>query len=150
MKFTLHVQNVSQQKSVPKRNEIAGWARAALKGFEREQVELGVRIVDVPESAELNLRYRDKPGPTNVLSFPFENPPGVETAILGDLVICAPVVTREANAQHKAKTGYWAHMVVHGIMHLRGFDHQNERDANIMQGMETQVLQSLGFSDPYL
>jgi probable rRNA maturation factor len=149
MKLTLHVHNVSKDTGVPDKSHFTHWAQAALHDFEREKVELGVRIVDEDESAELNTRYRHKDGPTNVLSFPFENPPGAASDILGDLVICAPVVSREASYQHKLRDGHWAHMVIHGIMHLRGYDHENEQDAERMQGMEAKVLQSLGFLDPY-
>ncbi|MEJ2327702.1 MAG: rRNA maturation RNase YbeY [Chromatiaceae bacterium] len=127
--------------------EIDRWVRAALGAADDR--ELNIRIVNEPEMAELNSRYRHKEGPTNVLSFPFESPPGVNSAILGDIVICAPVVRREAGEQGKALAAHWAHMVVHGIMHLRGYDHENEADAERMEAAETEILTGLGFPAPY-
>jgi len=128
---------------------IRRWARAALADARLRQAWLGVRIVNERESAALNTRYRRKRGSTNVLSFPFEPPPGVASAVLGDLVICAPVVNREAKAKSVASAAHWAHMVVHGIMHLRGYDHQTRRDAAVMERKEAAVLKGLGFADPY-
>ena len=101
------------------------------------------------ESAELNQHYRGKPGPTNVLSFPFEAPPGVETEILGDLVVCAPVVEREALEQGKTLQSHWAHMVVHGVLHLQDYDHIEENEAVIMESEEITIMNRLGFSSPY-
>lgn len=122
---------------------------AALGDRRRREVWVGVRIVNDRESARLNARYRRKPKPTNVLSFPFEPPAGVASAVLGDLVICAPVVNREAKAKGAAPLAHWAHMIVHGIMHLRGYDHQSRRDAAIMERKEIAVLKELGFANPY-
>lgn len=128
---------------------IRRWARAALADARQREVQLGVRIVNDRESAALNTRYRRKRGPTNVLSFPFEAPAGLASAVLGDLIICAPVVNREAKAKNVASAAHWAHMVVHGIMHLRGYDHQSRRGAAIMERKEAAVLEQLGFADPY-
>ena len=128
---------------------IRRWARAALADSRRRETCIGIRIVNERESAALNARYRRKQKSTNVLSFPFESPPGAASTVLGDLVICAPVVNREAKAKNMASAAHWAHMVVHGIMHLRGYDHQSRRDAAIMERKETAVLKGLGFADPY-
>jgi len=135
--------------TLPSSRVFTRWARAALDGIRRRRVTLVVRIVGESEGARLNTRYRGKPGATNVLSFPFEAPRGVRSDHLGDLVLCAPVVRREARAQGKRETAHWAHLLVHGIMHLRGYDHQNQRDARRMESREARVLKQLGFPDPY-
>ena len=127
-----------------------GVARAALKGLRRRRVALGMRIVGNAESAALNGRFRRKSHPTNVLSFPFEAPPGTRSDILGDLVICAPVVRREAHTQRKPVKAHWAHMVVHGILHLRGYDHRKRQDAAVMEKMEIRLLKELGYANPYI
>lgn len=127
---------------------IAHWAQAALEGHER-YVEVGVRIVDESEIIELNQRFRKKAEPTNVLSFPFEDPPGTQTDVLGDVVVCAPIVSSQAQTEGKPLSAHWAHMVVHGIMHLRGYDHETPEEANAMEHMETRILEGLGFPDPY-
>jgi probable rRNA maturation factor len=126
------------------------WARAALKGLRRRRVALGMRIVGNAESEALNGQFRRKSYPTNVLSFPFEAPPGTRSDILGDLVICAPVVRREAHTQRKPVNAHWAHMVVHGILHLRGYDHRKRQDAAVMEKMEIRLLKELGYANPYI
>ena len=108
-----------------------------------------VRIVDEAESNELNLTYRGKDKPTNVLSFPFEAPPGLELPLLGDLVICRQVVEREAQEQGKPLMAHWAHMVVHGSLHLLGYDHIEDEEAEEMEALERDIMQELGFADPY-
>lgn len=148
MKLALSVDYASRRPA-PKRALIARWARAALAGTREVRVAVGVRIVNEAESATLNQRYRGKVGSTNVLAFPFEVPRGASSETLGDLVICAPVVNREADAQGKAAEAHWAHMVVHGIMHLRGYDHQTKQEAAIMERKEILVLRSLGYNNPY-
>lgn len=150
MKVQLNVQNVSTSERVPESAQLLQWAETALSGINEDSVELGVRIVDEDESAELNSRYRKKQGPTNVLSFSYEDPPGASSNILGDLVICAPIVQHEAREQNKSPDAHWAHMVVHGIMHLRGYDHEQDDDAEIMQNKETQLLKILGYPNPYV
>jgi len=129
---------------LPAREAFEAWAAAALAGEDRDAAELTIRIVDAAESAELNRRYRHRSGPTNVLSFPFEAPPGIELPLLGDLVICAPVVAREAAAQGKPAAAHWAHMVVHGILHLLGYDHLEEEEAAGMEALETVILARMG------
>ena len=125
------------------------WARAALAAVERAG-SVCIRMVDAPEMADLNKRFRSRDGTTNVLSFTVdtESPDGREL-ILGDIVICAPLVASEAAAQHKTTDDHYAHLVVHGVLHLCGFDHENTKDAKVMEGHEVAILQSLGIADPY-
>ena len=144
----LEVQRASDAVSMPDTADFDRWAQAALEDV-GQSVELVIRIVDEPEGRELNLRYRGKDQPTNVLSFPFEVPPEVESRHLGDLVICAPVVAREAEQQGKTANDHWAHLVIHGILHLRGFDHQTEEDAQQMESREKTILRGLDIEDPY-
>ena len=148
MQIELAVQYASR-RAAPPRRALYRWVEAALADWRRRAVRVGVRIVNQTEGAALNRRYRGRPGPTNVLSFPFQAPARMRGAVLGDLVICAPVVNREARAKGVAPESHWAHMVVHGIMHLRGYDHQSPRQAAIMERKEAAVLKRLGFGDPY-
>ena len=136
-------------EGLPTEEQIVQWATAAVQP-EGDEVEMTVRIVDEAESHELNLTYRDKDRPTNVLSFPFECPDEVELPLLGDLVICRQVVEREAAEQEKPLMAHWAHMVVHGSLHLLGYDHIEDDEAEEMESLETQIMQGLGFDDPYL
>jgi probable rRNA maturation factor len=142
------VEDASGAPDVPAADELARWAEAALRGRQQD-AELSIRIVGEAEGAELNDTYRHKSGPTNVLSFPAELPPGVPVAALGDLVICAPVVAREAAVQGKAPAAHWAHMVVHGCLHLLGYDHEDDGQAAEMEPLETAILADLGYPDPY-
>jgi probable rRNA maturation factor len=134
---------------LPSRAQFRQWAQAALGGS-RSDVEITIRIVEPGESRQLNRDYRGKDSPTNVLSFPFHNPPGIQLPLLGDLVICKAVVESEAADQYKPPEAHWAHMVVHGCLHLRGFDHIEEPQAQQMEGLESRILQQLGYPDPYL
>lgn len=136
-------------EGLPTEEQIVQWATAAVQP-EGDEVEMTVRIVDEAESHELNLTYRGKDRPTNVLSFPFECPDEVELLLLGDLVICRQVVEREAAEQEKPLMAHWAHMVVHGSLHLLGYDHIEDDEAEEMESLETQIMQGLGFDDPYL
>ena len=148
MNLQLEVQRVVEDDGIPGAMQFQSWAEAALNG-RLDQAELVVRIVDREESRQLNREYRGKDKPTNVLSFPFEAPAVVESDLLGDLVICAPVVTEEALAQDKLPQAHWAHLLVHGVLHLLGFDQINEQEAEVMEGLEVEILESLGFPDPY-
>jgi probable rRNA maturation factor len=144
------IQNVSAAPGVPGHGEFDTWCRAALAA---DAVgEITVRGVDVDESADLNARYRGREGPTNVLSFPADadlpHAPD-EPGLLGDIVICAPLVAAEAEAQGKPAEAHWAHLVVHGVLHLMGYDHEAETDAEIMESRERRILAGLGFDDPY-
>ena len=138
-----------QESGLPTAEQIEQWATAAIQPQSNE-VEMTVRIVDEAESHELNLNYRGKDRPTNVLSFPFECPDEVELPLLGDLVICRQVVEREAQEQDKPLMAHWAHMVVHGSLHLLGYDHIEDDEAEEMESLETQIMTGLGFADPYL
>ena len=128
------------------------WVNAALDGRLR-QADLAIRIVDAREGRALNRHYRGKDHATNVLSFPAELPEGlpknVKLPLLGDLVICAPVVAREAREQKKPLAAHYAHMTVHGALHLLGWDHEDAREADCMEQLEREILATLGFSDPY-
>ncbi|GEA51200.1 endoribonuclease YbeY [Vibrio inusitatus NBRC 102082] len=142
----LAVENDSQ---LPSEQDFQSWLDYTLTQFQPDS-ELTIRIVDSEESHQLNHDYRGKDKPTNVLSFPFEVPPGVEINLLGDLVICKQVVEDEAAAQQKTLTAHWAHMVVHGSLHLLGYDHIQDEEAEEMESLETEIMQGLGFDDPYL
>ena len=111
--------------------------------------EVTIRLVDEAESHTLNHTYRGKDKPTNVLSFPFESPPGVELDLLGDMIICRQVVEKEAIEQDKPLLAHWAHMVVHGSLHLLGYDHIEDDEAEEMESLETEIMQKMGFADPY-
>jgi probable rRNA maturation factor len=147
--LSLSVESASAVPGQPGEAEFHRWAAAALKG-RREPAELSIRIVDEAESAGLNSQYRGKPGPTNVLSFPAQLPAGVPVPLLGDLVICAPVVVQEAREQGKPAEAHWAHLVVHGCLHLQGFDHETEAEAAEMESLERALLAGLGYPDPYM
>jgi probable rRNA maturation factor len=149
MNVKLDLQYATARAGLPSAGLFRRWARAALTGLRRRSVALTLRVVGESESRALNTRYRGKRRPTNVLSFPFAPPRGVKSDLLGDLVICAPVVRREARARRTAPEAHWAHMVVHGIMHLRGYDHHDDKDAAIMERRETRTLKALGYPDPY-
>ncbi|MCW9057631.1 MAG: rRNA maturation RNase YbeY [Gammaproteobacteria bacterium] len=149
MAATLDFQQALEATDLPAPEQLLHWVEAALEK-ENHGVELVIRLVDEAESAELNEAYRGKNGPTNVLSFPFDMPPEVEeTRLLGDLVICAPVVRREAAEQGKSEPAHWAHLVVHGTLHLQGYDHQSDAGAAEMEGLERRILARLGYPDPY-
>ena len=140
---------VEDDSQLPSEQDFQSWLDYTLTQFQSDS-ELTIRIVDSEESHQLNHDYRGKDKPTNVLSFPFEVPPGVEINLLGDLVICKQVVEDEAVQQQKPLTAHWAHMVVHGSLHLLGYDHIQDEEAEEMESLETEIMQGLGFEDPYL
>lgn len=144
----IEVQYAVAGDTLPSPAAIRRWVSHALQGG-KDDVELVVRIVDEAEMTALNQRYRGKSGATNVLSFPYEPLPGVSSGLLGDVVVCAPVVAEEAIRQGKSLEAHWAHLVMHGVLHLQGYDHHHERDANRMEALETRLLAGLGFADPY-
>lgn len=153
MSIHIDLQLETDNKALPSIEELTLWASKAHQSKESE-TEITIRIVDIEESAELNQTYRGKEGPTNVLSFPFEAPPGIDIHLLGDiplgdLVICAPVVEREAKEQEKDSIAHWAHMVVHGVLHLQGYDHIEDEEALIMEGLETEIIMELDYPAPY-
>ena len=134
--------------NLPSEADFQRWLDAAVLPFQ-EEAEVTVRLVDEAESNQLNLTYRGKDKPTNVLSFPFECPPGVELPLLGDLIICRQVVEREASEQNKPLLAHWAHMVVHGSLHLLGYDHIDDEEADEMEALEVEFMQALGYDNPY-
>lgn len=143
------IQNASQQAIPPTKAQFTRWVAAALEG-RRDAGEVSIRIVDQAEGAELNRVWRHKDYATNVLSFPADLPAGIRSPLIGDLVICAPVVAGEAAEQGKGLEAHWAHLVVHGTLHLLGFDHEAAAEAEAMEALETRILAELGYPDPYL
>lgn len=144
----IEIQTAVKSEELPSADRLQRWVDAALADYPTD-TELVIRIVDKAESSRLNEQYRHKQGPTNILSFPFEVPEGVPLNLLGDLVICAPVVAEEARAQNKPLENHWAHIVVHGILHLLGYDHIDEVDAEEMENKEITILAQLNISNPY-
>lgn len=149
MTIRLEVQYATNLTDVPDEKKIRVWASIALENLQ-DHAEFTIRIVDEKEGAQLNEQWGQSKGPTNVLSFTHEKITGVVTDLLGDIVICAPVVVREAEEQKKDKLAHWAHMVIHGILHLNGFDHINEDDAKRMENIEINILDKLNYKNPYL
>ena len=149
MHLELDLQIACEAPALPEAEQLRSWAAAALAG-RRQTAELTIRVVDETEGADLNLRFRGRPGPTNVLSFPFDPPPGLPPQdYIGDLILCAPVVVREAAEQGKPEQAHWAHLVIHGVLHLMGYDHHTETEAEAMEAIETSLLGGLGFPSPY-
>ena len=144
----IDVQYAVSADGIPGAELIRQWVAQALPA-DRAAAELTVRIVDEAEITALNRQYRGKDGPTNVLSFPYEQIPGMAAALLGDVVICAPVVASESVAQDKPLEAHWAHMVIHGILHLLGYDHHKDDEASRMETTETRLLAELGYASPY-
>jgi probable rRNA maturation factor len=141
---------IENDSNLPTEEQLILWATAALLNrTEYEEPELTIRIVDEDESQELNYEYRGKNKPTNVLSFPFEAPAHVPIPLLGDLIVCKQVVEREAIEQEKTLTSHWAHMIIHGCLHLLGYDHIDDEEAEEMEGIEKVLMTELGFEDPY-
>jgi probable rRNA maturation factor len=148
MSLTVDIQCASGE-SVPDEDDLRSWINAALSGRRSADTEVSIRLVDIDEMTTLNGNFRGKPGPTNVLSFPSDLPQELELPLLGDIVICAPVVRDEAQAQHKSLQAHWAHMTVHGTLHLLGYDHIEEDEALAMEALETEILTSLNYPCPY-
>ena len=142
------------QEGLPSQAQFEKWVNQALtlqaQTADYPETEITIRIVDEAESHELNLTYRGKDKPTNVLSFPFEVPEGIELPLLGDLIICRQVVEREAVEQQKPLDAHWAHLAIHGTLHLLGYYHLTDEEAEEMESLETEIMQSLGFEDPYI
>ena len=149
MNITLDLQIAYDHNTTPDASDFQLWVNTAL-GQYNKAFELTVRIVDKAESQQLNHQYRHKNSPTNVLSFPFEVPDGVELDLLGDLVICADIVEDEALAQKKSVESHWAHMVLHGCLHLLGYDHIDDIEAEEMENIEINLMKTLGYSNPYI
>ncbi len=149
MNISATIENTCEGEEVPDPSMMRRWLSAALTHYPNNDVELSIRIVDEIESQALNLRYRQCEAPTNVLSFPADLPAYVQLPLLGDLVICAPVVAREAREQRKTLNAHWAHMVVHGVLHLLGYNHIQDSEATIMEALETDILRNLNYPAPY-
>lgn len=148
VKLKVILQNRTRHLNTPAKKQFQQWAQSALID-DIDAAELTIRIVNSNESTELNQKYRHKNGPTNVLSFSYEPFPGAEVHSLGDLVLCAELVESEAQTQGKATLAHWAHLTVHGVLHLQGYDHIRLTDAKTMEQLEVRILHDLGFSNPY-
>jgi probable rRNA maturation factor len=152
LRLDVAVAYATARKGVPSAASFRKWVAAALENRIRE-ADMSIRIVGEDEGRALNRHYRGKDYPTNVLSFPAELPEGlpegVHLPLLGDLVICAPVVAREAAAQGKAVSDHYAHLTVHGVLHLLGWDHEDPADAEAMEALERDILAAMGVADPY-
>ncbi len=149
MNYQIDIEINSQSQHIPSQEKCEDWIVAALKSQQLDDAEVSLYIVDEQESQELNTQYRGKEKPTNVLSFPADIPEEVGVPLLGDIVICAPVVEREAQEQQKSLDAHWAHMLVHGSLHLLGYDHTEDEEAERMEKLETSIMLSLGFPAPY-
>lgn len=150
--IVVDIQSDSSQYFHPSPQAIASWLRLVLKETGNDQfqhIELSLKVVGEKEGAELNQQYRGKMGPTNILSFPLEPTHGIPFAHLGDLVVCAPVVETEAVQQHKTLQQHWLHMIIHGLLHLLGFDHIDDSEAAIMEHHEITIMKQLGLPNPY-
>jgi probable rRNA maturation factor len=144
----LDIQRESTE-SAPDDDELRRWICAALAGQRDTDTEISLRLVDEAEMRQLNQTWRGKQGPTNVLSFPADLPTGLGLPLLGDIVVCVPVVRREATEQAKPLDAHWAHMLVHGTLHLLGYDHINDNDAEVMEALESRILGTLDYPCPY-
>ena len=148
MIHTVDVQFAVDKAKVPDAEQFTVWANAALASVDTDS-ELTIRVVDETEGSQLNEAWREKNGPTNVLSFPAELAEEIQPKLLGDIVICAPVVAREASEQGKTAEAHWAHMVIHGTLHLLGYDHIDNMDAERMESLEIEILNKLDLDNPY-
>lgn len=152
MDLSLHLSRASglSASGIPRSDSFQRWVQAALQVARRRRAsELAIRIVDAAEGRELNHQYRGRDYATNVLSFPADLPPGLRLPLLGDLIICAPIVAREAAEQGKPLRDHYAHMTVHGVLHLLGYDHMVDDEAERMEALERRALAGLGIADPY-
>ncbi|MCL4119699.1 UNVERIFIED_CONTAM: hypothetical protein GTU68_034058 [Idotea baltica] len=138
--------NASSSQDIPDEPSVQQWINAALSN-QKGEAELSIRVVDEAESSELNLRYRNKDLSESLQELLLEE--SLQLPLLGDLVICAPVVEHEAQQQKKSLKAHWAHMLVHGSLHLIGYDHMNDQEAELMEQLETNILTNLGFPPPY-
>lgn len=144
----MDVQVVSLSKQLPDLAQFQYWVDSLLKD-DTEDSEVVIRLVDESEMVQFNEQYRDKKGTTNILSFPFEPPEGMSSKLLGDLLICVPVIEQEALAQGKKLEHHWAHIVIHGVLHLLGYDHLSDEEAEEMEALEIKVLRSIAVENPY-
>lgn len=150
MKLRLDVQHAVRRSNVPSNPQLKQWAELALKNrVQQSEVEVCVRIVAAEESQTLNGTWRGKHYPTNVLSFPMDAPPGIESNFIGDIIICAEVLEQEALEQDKDLDDHWAHIFIHGLLHLLGYDHIEPEEAEQMESIEIKLLSQLQISNPY-
>lgn len=149
MSNLLDLQIACNDQSLPSLEQFQLWVDTTIQSITEKEFELTIRIVNSDESQQLNNQYRGKNKPTNVLSFPFEVPEGIDLNLLGDLVVCAPVVQEEASEQKKTLVDHWAHMVIHGCLHLLGYDHINDDEAEEMETLEINILAKLTINNPY-
>lgn len=145
---TLDYQQASRSSKIPSKNQFQRWVDAVLMS-EAETLAVLIRVIDEAEMTDLNQRYRGKSGASNVLSFPAQTVPGFVAVCLGDVLLCAPVIEQEAEQQQKALNHHWAHLTVHGILHLLGYDHANAAQAAVMEGKEIKILKTMKISNPY-
>jgi probable rRNA maturation factor len=145
----LEIQLATSYADYPSEQQFQLWVDTVLQEDDQDS-EIVIRLVDDQESAELNQQYRHKQGPTNILSFPFEAPDGFDTDLLGDLVICAPLISLEAQQQNKQLFDHWAHITIHGVLHLLGYDHIDDAEAEEMEALEIKILSRLNINNPYL
>ncbi len=148
MKPEVVIQIASKEDHIPDAKKFIRWVHQSITALEKK-MEMTIRVVDEEEGAELNYKWRHKTCATNVLSFPYQDDQIEKILLLGDIIICAPIVKREAAAQNKSLESHWAHLVVHGSLHLLGYDHINEVDAKKMESRERHILTDLGHADPY-
>ena len=148
MTVSLYLENRAGRTGVPLKRSFLAWIEA-IPELRRRRAEVNILVVDAKEGRRYNRQFRGKDYATNVLSFPYEPLPGEKTPLLGDLVICAPVVAREAAEQGKRLRDHYAHLTVHGVLHLLGHDHETDSEAAKMEALERRILASLGIADPY-
>ena len=146
---SVEVQFATAVGDLPTPEQISAWVEHALPVAKRAS-EINIRVVDEAEAVELNQQFRGKDYAPNVLSFPAELPPGMDFEMLGDIALCAPVAVREAKTQQKSVEQHFAHLLIHGTLHLLGFDHESEDDAKVMEQAERELLAHFGFPDPYI
>ena len=149
MTVSVFVENRAGRKGVPLRRSFERWIEAIPELRKRRAAEVAIVIVDADEGRDFNQRFRHRDYATNVLSFPYERLPGDRSGLLGDLVVCAPVVAREAREQGKRARDHYAHMTIHGVLHLLGHDHEDDADGQRMEALETRILAGLDIADPY-
>jgi probable rRNA maturation factor len=149
-RLAVFVQNRAGRKGVPTSKSFEKWIRAALHGRQRGHRQVNIALFEQAEARALNKQYRGKAYATNILSFPYEPLPGEKTGLLGDLAICPAVVAREAAEQGKSPRHHYAHLTVHGTLHLLGYDHETSADAARMEALEIRILAGLDISNPYL
>ena len=143
------IQRVTTSPELPENQQIRSWVKSTMAAVDKKNRELTVRIVDEEEGTQLNEHWRKKKGSTNVLSFPSGDAKQYTPGLLGDIVLCAPVIIREAGEQKKTLESHWAHMIIHGTLHLLGYDHIKAEEAEEMELLEIRILESLGYKNPY-